>query len=181
MQEDFCLLRLDPEGPHLVAAVLCFPSRWRLSEKLGRPLAPIHGQVPFYGERLARPVDRFMANLRPGRVAMRLNWSIMDDAALFQQGGHFHNDAAPAGAFTDIGRDIVLRVERQTFRALPRSGGVVFGIRIHVNPLAEAITTQADAARLAAAVEALPPDMARYKSILPFRTALLDWLRVRAG
>ena len=47
------------------------PSRWRLHEKLGKPLALVHGPVPFYGERLATPVDRFMARGKPGQIASR--------------------------------------------------------------------------------------------------------------
>jgi hypothetical protein len=37
--DDLCLVQADADGvPRLVAASLCFPSRWRLGEKLGRPL-----------------------------------------------------------------------------------------------------------------------------------------------
>ena len=39
--EDFCLLEPGPEGPRLVAALLCFPSRWRLADKIGRPMLAI--------------------------------------------------------------------------------------------------------------------------------------------
>ena len=39
VQEDLCVITPGPEGPVLAAAVLCFPTRWRLAEKLGRPLA----------------------------------------------------------------------------------------------------------------------------------------------
>jgi hypothetical protein len=180
--EDFCLLRLDPEGPRLVAAVLCFPSHWRLDEKLGRPLAPIHAPVPFYGERLARPVDRFFASLKPGRVAVRLNWTVTAIPDLFQPSGHNRNDKPPMHAEDDPGQKLFLRVERQTFRRLPESGAVAFGIRLHVTKLAEAITHPEDARRLAAAVEALPPEMARYKSMLPIRAALSAYLQsVGAG
>src|SRR5271167_1146549 len=87
VQEDLCLVRPDPEGPILAAATLCFPSRWRLQEKIGHPLALVHVKVPSYGERLAAPVDRFMQMLRSGKMVERLNWSMMDDPALFQPGG----------------------------------------------------------------------------------------------
>jgi hypothetical protein len=181
VQEDFCILRPEADGPRLVAAVLCFPSRWRLADKIGRLLAPIHAPVPFYGERLARPVDRFLASLRPGRLAMRLNWSILDDPALFQPTGHGSNDAPAPLPSQDLGETLFLRVERQTFRRLPQSGAVVFGIRVHVTKLGAAVAHPPDAARLAAAIAALPPDMARYKSMLPFRAALLDWLSQRSA
>ncbi len=180
VQEDLCLIQLDEAGPLLTAAVLCFPTRWVLAEKMGRPLAEVHGRVPFYGERLARPVDRFMAHVKPGHVAARLNWSVIDDPALFQPSGKWrrsHNDAVTAD---NAGEMLSLRVERQTLRRLPGSGAVLFGIRVHVYPLGQTIATPALAGELADAVRALPEATAHYKSILSIRDALLGWLDARS-
>ena len=176
VQEDLCLIETSPEGPRLTAAMLCFPSRWRLHEKLGHPLAEVHGKVPFYGERLARPVDRFMAHVRVGHIAGRLNWSVMDDPTLFQPTGKWRtaHDATITEQYA--GGRLFLRVERQTLRRLPASGAVLFGIRVHVYPLAKAVTSPAIAACLAAAVRALPEEMAHYKSLPMFQAALLAWL-----
>jgi hypothetical protein len=175
--EDFCLLRREPDGIRLIAAVLCFPSRWRLADKLGALLGAVHGPVPLYAERLARPVDRFLAQLAPGRLALRFNWSIHDDAALFQP----EPASAPSDVTTDnAGERLVLRVERQTFRLLPDSGAVAFGIRTHVTPLAIVTALPGEAARLAAAVRALPEEMRRYKGLHRFDAALLAWLDARA-
>ncbi|MDB5374723.1 MAG: hypothetical protein JWP04_3365 [Belnapia sp.] len=176
VQEDFCLLRLDEAGPRLVAAVLCFPSGWRLAEKLGHPLGPIHAPVPFYAEALQRPVDRFLAMLKPGRIALRLNWSIMDDPTLFRASAHGRTDHAATVTPANAGTALVLRVERQTFLRLPETGAIAFGIRLHITPLAEVVGQPGEAARLREAVLALPPEMQRYKSLLPFRAALLDYL-----
>ena len=46
------------------AAALCFPSRWRLQNKIGKPLSAVHAPVPHYADRLARPVDRFMRHIK---------------------------------------------------------------------------------------------------------------------
>ncbi len=176
VQEDLCLLRPGPDGPVLVSAVLCFPSRWRLSEKIGRPMAAIHTPVPFYGERLSRPVDRLMATLKPGKLVERFNWSVVDDPALFQPGGHgrrAHDATITAG---NAGTALFLRVERQTLSLLPASFTVLFSIRIHRYPLARIAAQPAVAASLRGAVQALPAEMAAYKSILPFRAALLAYL-----
>ena len=180
VQEDFCLLSTAAGTPVLIAATLCFPSRWRLSEKLGRPLAAIHDPVPGYADTLARPVDRFLSAIAEGRIAQRLNWSILDDPALFQPTGHGRADLdatiTPANALARL----FLRVERQTFRRLPRTGVVVFGIRTHVTPLTIIAAIPGEAPRLAGAIRALPPGMARYKSIAPFREALLAALDATA-
>jgi hypothetical protein len=179
VQEDLCIIQHGEDGPRFTAAVLCFPSRWRLHEKLGRPLAAVHGPVPLYAERLSRPVDRFMTQVKPGHIAQRLNWSLLDDPALFQTQGKWREGINPAITAENAGEAVNLRVERQTLRRLPRSGAVLFGIRVHVYPLARAITTPALAARLAEAVRALPAEINRYKSLGTFRAALLGWLDAR--
>jgi heme-dependent oxidative N-demethylase alpha subunit-like protein len=180
VQEDLCLIEICAGVPHLTAAVLCFPSHWRLHEKLGHPLAEVHGRVPFYGDRLARPVDRFMVHVRPDHIASRLNWSVFEDPALFQPTGKWRTALDDSITEQNAGDRLFLRVERQTLRRLPSSGAVLFGIRVHVYPLAKAVTTSAIAAGLASAVRALPEEMAHYKSLPMFRTAMLAWLDRRA-
>ncbi|MEI7713907.1 MAG: DUF3445 domain-containing protein [Rhodospirillales bacterium] len=176
VQEDLCLIQNTPDGPVFSAASLCFPSRWRLSEKIGRPLAAVHGPVPQYADRLAAPVDRFMRHLRPGRIAARLNWSVVDDPALFQPGGKWRTARNDAITAANAGENLFLRVERQTLRLLPTSATVLFGIRVHVYPL-DLIAPD----RLAVALRALPEDIATYKSLPSFRTALLAWLDNKMG
>jgi dimethylamine monooxygenase subunit A len=181
VQEDLCLIEASPEGPRLTAAVVCFPSRWRLHEKLGRPLAEVHAKVPSYGDRLARPVDRFMGHVRPGHIAVRLNWSVMDDPTLFQPASKWRTAHNATITEQNAGDRLFLRVERQSLRRLPVSGAVLFGIRVHVYPLVQAVTTPAIAAGLAAAVRALPVEMAHYKSLPMFQSALLGWLDLFAS
>ena len=181
VQEDLCLIEMSPEGPRLTAAVLCFPSRWRLMEKFALPLAQVHGAVPFYGEKLARPVDRFMAHVRPGPITVRRNWSMMDDPTLFQPTGKWRTSHEATITPENAGERLYLRVERQSLRRLPVSGAVLFGIRVHVYPLARVASAPEDAATLAAAVRALPPETAHYKSLPMFQESLLAWLDGRAA
>jgi hypothetical protein len=181
VQEDLCLIQATDAEPVLTAAVLCFPSRWRLAEKIGLPLAEVHAPVPLYSERLARPVDRFMRHLKCGHIAARLNWSVLDDAALFQPSGKWQEARNAAVTAQNAGEQLFLRVERQTLRRLPQTDAILFGIRVHAYPLAQAITDAATAARLADAVRALPDSTALYKSLPSIRAALLGWLDARTG
>ena len=172
VQEDLCLIDVAGPAPILSAAILCAPSRWRLAEKIGRPLAAIHSPVPLYADRLAAPVDRFMQALRPGRLTQRLNWSIVDDAALFQLGGKFRTEPDPA-----ITPDhLHLRVERQTLARLPTTPTVLFAIRVHSYPLARVVAQPGAATTLAAAIRAMPDTLAAYKSLPAFRDTLLAHL-----
>ena len=180
VQEDLCIIQQTDAGPVFTAAVLCFPSRWRLHEKLGKPLVSVHGPVPHYAERLAVPVDRFMAKVKPGHIASRLNWSVLDDPAMFQPGGKWRVERNNAITKDNAGDRLYLRVERQTLRRLPQSAAILFGIRVHSYPLARAITTPAAASRLAEAVRALPDETVLYKSLKVFGPALLAWLDARS-
>jgi hypothetical protein len=176
VQEDLCLIQNSDAGPVFTAAVLCFPSRWRLLDKIGKPLSAVHGPVPLYADRLARPVDRFIRHVKPGHIASRLNWSLLDDPALFQPGGKWRVDARSDIDAGNVASRVFLRVERQTLRRLPDSGAVLFGIRVHVYPLGRVIDRPERATALAEAVRALPAEIQHYKSLLPFREALLGWL-----
>jgi hypothetical protein len=181
VQEDLCLIQSGAEGPLLTAAVLCFPSRWRLAEKIGRPLAAVHGPVPLYADRLAVPVGRFMDRVKPGHIAARLNWSVLDDPALFQTGGKYRDRRNDAITAENAEEKLFLRVERQTLRRLPRSQAVLFTIRVHVYPLHLIAARKAQATALAQAIRALPDEIGRYKSLGMFRAALMDYLNRQAA
>lgn len=176
VQEDLCIVELPSGVPTLTAGVVCFPTRWRLQDKIGRPLLQVHGPVPFYAEKLGRPVDRFMSMVKPGHVSMRLNWSVLDDPTLFQPGGKFHTDRNEAITTENAGERLFVRVERQTLTRLPETGAVLFTIRVHVYPLARMAERPGIGARLAEAVRALPAETALYKSLARLKEPLLAYL-----
>jgi hypothetical protein len=176
-QEDWCVLApVEPDGPPvLVAACVCFPTRWILREKLGLPIGAIHAPVAGYAAQVGTPVDRFVERLRPGRPVWRANWNLVDDPALSQ--GYLPDPWRRLAASAETVADRVhLRVERQTLRRLPRTGAVAFGIRVHQRPLRHLADRPADLARLLDAVEALPPDTFRYKGLAAFWAPLRAWL-----
>src|SRR5215469_4762552 len=144
--EDLCLLQASDEGYRLIAASLCFPNRWQLAEKIGRPLDSIHEPVPGFAPALQRPVAHFFAALKPDRILARVNWGIADDPARFQPVGRDVNTAITAA---NAGSVLYFRVERQTLRRLPRSGAVLFTIRTEITPLDHVVATRDDAADLA--------------------------------
>lgn len=154
VQEDFCILeKRAGEGEYrLTAAILCFPSRWSLVEKLGGPLTRIHAPVPDYTDDLAARVNRLFDGVRTGRPLWRANWTVHPTDELHQ----------PSGDWRHAGEGMLhIRVERQTFLRLPRTGAVVFGIRTHVDPLTA--LTAAQAASLHAALAPLGADEIAYR------------------
>ncbi len=184
VQEDLVLMTKATEGWQLAAASVCFPSAWTLEEKFGRPMHVIHKPVPGFSEgtRNAGLIERMFDNLSPAQPVIRWNWSLYGDDKLYHPVSdhgmkrRFGEDIEP--------RNIKLRLERQTLRKLPSSGGIVFTIRIHVDPL-EALETHPEgpalAASITAQVEALSADEIAYKGLADERERLTKRLNLIAG
>ncbi|MDH3601722.1 MAG: DUF3445 domain-containing protein, partial [Candidatus Tectomicrobia bacterium] len=90
VQEDLCLMQpaANTDQYRLVGASVCFPTRWWLAEKMGQSLGNIHLPVPDYAAQLDSTMDRLFARLKVERPVWRLNWSLIDNPALFQPRGH---------------------------------------------------------------------------------------------
>jgi hypothetical protein len=133
VQEDFCLLVKAGAEHVLAAAVLCFPSSWRLDEKAGRGLVSIHDPVPEYDVDVGRRVQRLFDGVQPGRPLTRYNliWSAVP--TLF-------NPRSEHDRRREVETDTLpfLRTERQCILRLPRTRSVVFSIHTFMMPRADA-------------------------------------------
>jgi dimethylamine monooxygenase subunit A len=168
VQEDLCVL-VERRGAHvLVAGSVCFPSYWRLEDKMGRSLAEVHAPVPHYAAELDLRVERLLGRLRPGRAVWRRNWSIHDDP-------EYHLRAPGVPRPVTAPRGLWLRSERQTLSRLPESGAVLFTIRTQQVPLAVLADRPDIAAGMAAAISAWSPELAAYKGTHGAAQAQ-DWL-----
>ena len=132
VQEDLVLMRKGEYGWRLAAASLNFPSSWTLLEKFSKPLDQIHRTVPEFGPgtRNAGMIFRIFDNLKVEQPVRRFNWSVYPDNELFhddRQAEHLKKG--------NLGINAFVRVEHQTLRKLPRSGDILFTIRIYVDPL----------------------------------------------
>ena len=132
VQEDLCLIRRHHEGWLLEAASLCFPSRWRLEDKIGKSMTDVHGPVDGYRELLDRKVNAFFDRLGPDPV-WRRNWFVHPDDSLYQPDRPVGGD--PIIPSSDIREKLFVRSERQTLRALALPGWILFTIRVQQTPL----------------------------------------------
>lgn len=171
-QEDFVILRKGPEDAEhvLIGAILCFPSRWSLAEKFGRPLVAIHERVPVYDEGLAPRVQRLFDVLTPDRPLVRANWLLHPTPELHQpklfEGNKKPHD--PTGRFW-------LRVERQSILKLRSSGHAVFSIKTLVTSVEALAEDQRES--LIAALEEKPKAMQDYHGGAAFTQLALAALR----
>lgn len=132
-----------------VAAVVCSPSRWKLADKMGKNMLQVHTPVSKYAEHIGAAVETTLQRLSVDRPIWRSNWTLEDHPALFQP-------KSPSAPLLNDVSHLWIRIERETFRRLPRTGGILFTIRGFQQPFAD--------------------DVSRYKSILPYRELVLAWL-----
>ena len=63
-EADYLLLKHDADGEiRLYGGCLCFPSSWRLSDKLGKPIEFIHGPVPGLNANIGPAIHKFLPPL----------------------------------------------------------------------------------------------------------------------
>lgn len=173
-EADFLLLNPDADGEiRLYGGCLCFPSSWRLTDKIGKPIEFIHGPVPGLNERIGPGIHKFLTGLKPGAASLRHNWGLARSAEL-----NHHPDRNLPRLDANVRVDEVwLRVEHQALVALPQSGGVLFGIRVVNHSLAEVKADSVARDRLRRALETMPEAMAAYKGLVPARATILKELK----
>jgi hypothetical protein len=155
----------------VVAGVVCSPSRWSIQTKLNSNMMAVHVPVPQYADHVGKAVDTTLSRLRVDQPMVRSNWTIEDHCALFQP-------VAPSSPLVQDVTQLWIRMERQTLRALPQTGGSMFTIRTYQQPIAEYVARgKVVASTLYSLVRRLPDDVAKYKSMLHYRDALLEWLK----
>jgi hypothetical protein len=177
-EPDVLLLSPDPTGAfRLRGGALCFPTGWALDEKIGHPLDFIHGVVPGLNAALASPIQQFLSRLKPGAVFHRDNWGIVatDELNLHPSRG------LPAPALPVVLARLWLRVEYQALLALPRTRGILFGIRIALHRLDELVQDSTAVVGLRQALATMPPEMASYKKLAGIRVKLIEFLEEKSG
>lgn len=165
-------------GAWAVSAIsLSAPSFFSVPDVLGRPLDAIHGPVHGFAERFLSRVVRIFDGLRPGLLLERRNWSLANASELFMP------DPAPMrariGAIPSeaAGRELFVRVERQTLRRLPRTGGALFTIRVWLHPLGELAAEPERLAAFARAWRSATPDFRAYKRLALYDDLVEAFLR----
>ena len=127
VQEDLCVLQKIGDAHILTAAVMCFPSSWDVRQKIGRSIASIHHPVPEFTD-VSNIVERMLSAIRVEQPLGRANFLIYTDPELHQPRGE--GIAKPI----DPTAPRYIRVERQSFRRLPKSRAVIFAIHTYIVP-----------------------------------------------
>lgn len=172
-EPDLLMLRASADQqPRLVAGCVCFPSSWSLEEKIGHPLDFIHKPVATLNEQFASPIQQFMARLKPGISWERINWGLSRSPELNQHPAR-KLPCLDAGVPID---EVWFRAEYQSLVSLPASNGVLFGIRLVIEPVEELRKNPEFANGLARALRTMPEPIARYKGLADARERIISLL-----
>jgi len=174
VQEDLAVMQRIEGRWVLAAGVVCFPSHWTVSDKIGLPLDGIHVPVAHYETELSERVDRFHDRLMVQSPVWRRNWSVIPTGEL-----HLPAYGYPWKVVDSIepdGSPMWIRSEYQTLRRLPATGAILFTIRVQRAPLG-VLTRRPDlAAKMLAAIETWDQSKRRYASTGSTLSALAEWL-----
>ena len=153
------LIVMDQTTQKLTAAAVCFPSSWNPADWPDAGIQEIHAVVPQLNASIGRMIAKFLGELKPGKAFQRANWSFTRTAKL-----NYHPDLKrlPLDESVEI-EEIHLRIEHQLFTAI--EGAVIMGIRIQPIPLISLMQDETLWEHLIRAVETMPEDVARYKSL----------------
>lgn len=171
VEEDLCVMQPHGGRYALTAASVASPSYWRLEDKLGKELLDIHDPVAGLREGIGERMRHFFRELAPGRIYLRGNWFVHASGEPF---GTPEQLDAPSPCAVER---LFLRCERQTLRRLPRTGAILFTVRVFLNPLADLAAQPTLAADILEAFA--QPGVLDYKTraVANRRTELLAWLR----
>jgi hypothetical protein len=178
-EPDFVLLaprrHTSPANSHhdellftVAGGCVCFPSAWRLTDKLGQTVDQVHQPVPQLNSTLAPQIDRLLARLRPGKCLVRSNWGV---CRLPERNQHPERNL-PAIQLPVRLEEAWLRREDQCLFALPRTGGIVFGIRVTHTFWPDVRRNRTVARSVARSLRTMPHAMLDYKRLADVREQL---------
>jgi hypothetical protein len=161
--DDLCLMEKRDGAWRLTALSLSAGTFFTADEVAGKSLAELHQPIDGFGDRFLARVTRIFEGLRPDLILERRNWTVVNSTELHTpRSGPIRariGEIDPAEA----GEALQVRVERQTLRRLPRTGGALFTIRVWLVPLSGVAENPARLAAFAQAWRAATPGFRAYK------------------
>jgi hypothetical protein len=176
--DDLVLMEKRGESWTTTALSLCAGSFFTAQQALGLSLDGLHGPAaPGVDETMLTRMRRMFDHIPEGKILQRRNWTVVSDSALSIP------DPAPMRAAiaeidpADAGRRLFIRVERQTLRRLPQTGGVLFTIRVWRHPLDDLRGAPQTLKAFAAAWRGADPAFRAYKRLHLYDAPVQAFLR----
>ncbi|KAJ5682881.1 hypothetical protein N7462_006046 [Penicillium macrosclerotiorum] len=136
--EDLSVLMInEDEEYYLAASASLFPTGWTVEERIGWTISQLHGPVPLWHQQVANSVSKFLARLTPNSPMERSNYFIevkRPDEDLFEI-LYRPKGLCEKEIIDPSPEEIIIRRERQTFRRMPRTGTILFGVKTYLTTL----------------------------------------------
>lgn len=175
--DDLVLVEKSDGHWRVSALSLSAPTFFTAREVLGKSLAQIHGPVNGFNDRFLARLVRIFDGLRPGLILQRRNWSVVNSDQPFTPFSTPVRARIGEIAPVDVGQALFTRVERQTVRRLPETGGVLFTIRVWLTPFQALAESPERLAAFARAWRGAAPDFAAYKGFHLYAELVEGFLR----
>ncbi len=166
--EDLVVLSREDGEWKIIAGAVLYPSRWRLSEKLGKGMDAVHTPVPGFKENLAPYMTATFDKITVDRPVWRKNWSLHSTPDLHQPTS-IHVPANPD--------EYWWRTERQTLTRAACGEFLYFTIRNRAEPLHWIKETPESASLFAETLQSLLPGTIEYKGLTEDHQKIVDYLR----
>jgi hypothetical protein len=166
--EDIVVLSRQDNEWKIVAGAVLFPSRWKLSEKIGKGMDTVHAPVPGYQNALAPYMTATFDKISADRSVWRKNWSLHSTEDLHQPTS-IHEIAKPEQYWW--------RSERQTLTRSHKGDFLFFTIRNRAEPLAWIKSEPGAAALFAETLSSFAPETIEYKGLQRDHQEIIDYLR----
>jgi hypothetical protein len=166
--EDLVVLARENNEWKIVAGAVLFPSRWKLTEKIGKGMDAVHAPVPGYESALAPYMTATFDKITADRPVWRKNWSLHSTAHLHQPTS-IHEPALPS--------EYWWRTERQTLTRSHIGEFLYFTIRNRAEPLAWIKHDPESAALFAETLASFSSETIEYKGLQRDHQEIIDYLR----
>jgi hypothetical protein len=166
--EDLVVLSREDGEWKIVAGAVLFPSRWKLSEKIGKGMDAVHTPVPGYQGALAPYMTATFDKITADRPVWRKNWSLHSTEDLHQPTS-IHTPANP--------EDYWWRTERQTLTRSNAGDFLYFTIRNRAEPLSWIKSNLESAELFAHTLASFSPETIEYKGLVKDHQEIINYLR----
>ncbi|OAX81480.1 hypothetical protein ACJ72_04185 [Emergomyces africanus] len=189
MEDLSILLENDSGETYLAATASLFPVGWCAVDRIGYTIAQMHGPVPLWHKEAEFSVNKsaiptpdlpFLSRLTVDSPMERSSYFIQVTEAgeslssiLFQPVGLGHGHVEPRPG------NILIRRERQTFRRLPKSKAIVFGVKTSLTRLEE--LSLEELSNLVIEIKSWPDAVGKYKGRDHWGSAVIGWLEAHRG
>ncbi|KAH9921530.1 uncharacterized protein BXZ73DRAFT_91792 [Epithele typhae] len=122
--------------------------------------------------RVPAPAPGSLLAIDPDELAWAATMNGSEDVSEYERAQHVLRDGPEREPVQATPRTVMLRTERQTLRRLPRTGAVVFLIRVHQTRVEDVLGEPGVPGRMASALRSWPEDVVKYKARAAFEGIL---------